>query len=416
MARSSVFEGQAEGDVQPTAESEHTLLYLSIGKGFIPAMASNVETAKLRLTNAKTGTQADSDLRFDWIMVVVSIWWLGGLFIDGWAHSNLSRLETFFTPWHAVLYSGYLAVAAALLTRGIQNLRQARSAASGKIPPLLTLLRESLPGQRWRQAIPSGYALSVLGIGLFLVSGIGDMTWHLLFGIERGTEALLSPTHLGLGLGAGLVLSGPLRAAWHRTGASPSWRQLGPAICSLTFTYSLLTFLTAYAYPLVTPWPLFASESSPTNGITGILLQTGLLTGCMLLALRRWRLPFGTFTLLLTVNGALMIAFAPRSALIALPTTLLAGLAADLLYRWLQPSLKQPTSIRLFVFLGPAIFYLLYFADLALVGPALFDSGITWTVPFWAGTPVIAGLAGFLLSYVMIPPVQPGEEKEEARL
>ncbi|HEY1353725.1 MAG TPA: hypothetical protein VGF67_29295 [Ktedonobacteraceae bacterium] len=380
-------------------------------------MASKIETAELRrLTNAKTGAQAGPDLRFDWIMVAVSTWWLAGLFIDGWAHSNIPRLETFFTPWHAVLYSGYLAVAATLLTRGIQNLRQAQRAADGRVPALLTLLRESLPEQRWRQAIPSGYTLSVLGIGLFLLSGIGDMTWHLLFGIERGTEALLSPTHLGLGLGAGLVLSGPLRAAWQRTGVSSSWRQLGPAICSLTFTYSLLTFLTVYAYPLVTPWPLFASDSSAAHGITGILLQTGLLTGCILLALRRWHLPAGTFTLLLTVNGTLMVAFAPRSALIAIPTSLLAGLAADLLYLWLKPSVQQPASVRLFVFLGPAIFYLLYFADLALVGPALFDSGITWTVPFWAGAPVIAGLAGFLLSYVMIPPVQPVEEKEETRL
>lgn len=378
-------------------------------------MASKVDSAGLRLAGAQVRAREGSDLRFDWTMVVVSIWWLGGLFIDGWAHSNIPQLETFFTPWHAVLYSGYLAVAITLLVKIVQNLRQMAIRAQGEVPSLAALIRESLPGNRWLRAIPRGYELSVLGIGIFLVSGIGDMTWHIIFGIERNTEALLSPTHLGLALGVGLALSGPLRAAWRRTDKAFSWRALGPAILSLTFTYSLLTFFTSYAYPLVIPWPIIASGTSPARGITGILLETGLLMGFVLLALRRWRLPFGTFTFMFAVNGALMIAFAPRTAPISIPVALLAGLAADLLYRGLQPSLDQPASVRLFVFLVPAVFYLLYFADLAIVGPALFHSGITWTVPFWAGTPVIAGLAGFLLSYVMIPPVQPGEEKEETR-
>jgi hypothetical protein len=379
-------------------------------------MASNAETGGLHLTSADTQTQASHDLRFDWIMIIASIWWLTGIFIDGWAHSNIPQLETFFTPWHAILYSGYLATAITLLVKSIQNLRQAKSGADGRDAPLGTLFRESLAAETWRQAIPSGYALSVLGIGIFLVSGLGDMLWHQLFGIEHSTEALLSPTHLGLALGMGLALTGPLRAAWRRCGDPPSWRQLGPAICALTFTYSLLTFLIAYAYPLVTPWPIISSGASPARGVTDILLHTGLTTSVILLALRRWRLPSGTFTFLLGVNGTLMVAFAPRTAPISIPTTLLAGLALDLLYRWLQPSLKQPASIRLFAFLGPAVFYVLYFADLAIVGPALFGSGIIWTVPFWAGTPVIAGLAGFLLSYVMIPPVQPDEEKGETHL
>lgn len=377
-------------------------------------MASNAETSRVHLAGTDIrSTQTNNDLRFDWIMIVASLWWLAGIFIDGWAHSNIPQLETFFTPWHAILYSGYLATAITLLAKSVQNLRHTQSTTDGTQRSLGTLLTESLTEQRWRQAIPSGYALSLLGIALFLVSGIGDMLWHLLLGIERGTEALLSPTHLGLALGMGLALTGPLRAIWRRSGNLSSWRQLGPAICALTFTYSLLTFLTAYAYPLVTPWPIISSGASATRGITDILLYTGITMSIILLALRRWQLPPGTLTFLLAVNGTLMVAFAPRTAPISIPTTLLAGLALDLLYRWLRPSLRQPASIRLFAFLGPVVFYLIYFADLAMVGPALFGSGIIWTVPFWAGTPVIAGIAGFLLSYVMIPPVQPDEEKVE---
>src|SRR5437868_5854413 len=88
-------------------------------------------------------------------------------------------------------------------------------------------------------------------------------------------------------------------------------------------------------------------------------------------------------------------------------------LAVDIVYRFLQPSLEQPASVRLFAFLVPAMFYTLYFVDLAIVGPVIFQGGILWSVPFWAGAPVIAGITGFLLSYVMIPPAQVVEEKDK---
>jgi hypothetical protein len=373
-------------------------------------MASKIDTVGFTLPAAQK--KVGSSLRFDWIMVVVSVWWLGGLFIDGWAHSNIPQLETFFTPWHAVFYSGYLAVTLTLLVRILLNLRQSAFNAGGSAPSLVTLIWESLKGNRWLRAIPTGYELSLLGVVIFGVSGVGDLTWHLLLGIERSTEALLSPTHLGLALGIGLTLTGPLRAAWSRSRGRPSWRQLGPAIFSLTFTFSLLTFFTAYASPLVSPWPIFDAPASATRGITNILLITALTMSFVLLALRRWRLPFGTFTFMLGLNGALMVVFSPHSLPVSVPTALLGGLAADIAYRFLQPSLEQPASVRLFAFLVPAMFYTLYFVDLAIVGPIFFQSGIIWSTPFWAGAPVIAGITGFLLSYVMIPPAQVVEEPD----
>src|SRR5260370_31896356 len=169
-------------------------------------MASETNIVGFPLTDAEEKAQSVSDRRFDWIMDVVSVWWLGGLFIDGWAHSNIPQLETFFTPWHAVLYSGYLAVTFTLLVKILLNLRQSALNAGGSMPSLVALVRESLPDHRWLQAIPNGYELSVLGVAIFGVSGIGDLTWHLILGIERSTEALLSPTHLGLALGIGLAL------------------------------------------------------------------------------------------------------------------------------------------------------------------------------------------------------------------
>ena len=349
-------------------------------------------------------------------MVVVSIWWLGGLFIDGWAHSNIPQLETFFTPWHAVFYSGYLAVALTLLVQVLLNLRQSAINAGDNTTSLLTLIWKSLPDNRWLRAIPTGYELSVLGLLIFGVSGIGDLTWHLFLGIERSTEALLSPTHLGLAMGIGLALSGPLRAAWHRSETTPTWRQLGPAILSLTFTFSLLTFFTAYASPLIAPWPIINTTSSPTRGITEILLITALSMSFVLLALRRWRLPFGTFTFIFGLNGMLMVAFSPHSLLVSVPTALLGGLAADLLYRILQPTVDQPASVHLYAFLVPMMFYTLYLIDLAIVGPIIFHSGILWSAPFWAGTPIISGIAGFLLSFVMLPPAQDADESNKPEI
>jgi hypothetical protein len=345
---------------------------------------------------------------FDWIVAGASIWWMVGLFVDGWAHSNLGRLETFFTPWHALLYSGFAATAAAL---GIGTLVNLRAAAPGS--PLVTAVRESLPGRRWLRAVPAGYELSLLGVVVFGVSGVGDLTWHLVFGIERTVDALLSPTHLGLALGLGLALSGPLRAAWRRpdAGGRASWRQLAPAVLSLTFAYSLLTFFTEYASPRVTPWAVLSGvrfgQSGLAIGIAGILLQTALLMSFVLLVARRWRLPLGVFTFVLGVNGVLMAAFNPTLGLALLPSAVLGGLAADLLYLVLRPAPQRPVRMRAFAFAMPVVLYLVYFANLEIVGPGIYGTGITWSIHLWTGSIVIAGTVGWLLSYVMFPPATP---------
>jgi hypothetical protein len=108
--------------------------------------------------------------------------------------------NTFFTPWHAVLYSGYGATAGVLLA---------------------ALMRNHAAGQPWRRALPDGYGLSLLGALIFALAGVGDMVWHTLFGVEVSTAALLSPTHLLLALGGALMTSGPLRAAWRANSSRP---------------------------------------------------------------------------------------------------------------------------------------------------------------------------------------------------
>jgi PDZ domain len=165
----------------------------------------------------------------DWAVALLSLWFIGGVYLDGWAHLHLQRLESFFTPWHAVLYSGYLAVALVLV---------------------VTAIRYRAAGHSGRWSMPPGYELSLLGVAIFALGGVGDMMWHTLFGIEVDLDALLSPTHLLLALGGSLMVTGPLRAAWHRLEeGSPSLVSSLPMLLSLTLLLSLFTFLTQYVHP-----------------------------------------------------------------------------------------------------------------------------------------------------------------------
>src|SRR5438067_13634431 len=79
----------------------------------------------------------NSSLSFDWTAVWLSTWLLCGVLMDGWAHNHFgNQIDTFFTPWHAVLYSGYLAVAAF---------------------HIWTAFRYRRKGHAWSETMPHGY-------------------------------------------------------------------------------------------------------------------------------------------------------------------------------------------------------------------------------------------------------------------
>lgn len=325
-------------------------------------------------------------VRFDWALVLLCAWPLGGAYLDAWAHNHI-RLETFFTPWHAVLYSGFLAYVIGLLAVLVANRRR---------------------GFAWGRALPQGYGLSLLGIGLLAVGGPGDLLWHLAFGIELRLDAALSPTHLLLAGAIGLIVSGPLRAAWHRkrNTSGNGWIDQLPMLLSLTFTLSLITLITQFTHPFVRPWAAISEETlnqayGQQLGMLGIVVQTGLLMGAVLLAMRRWQLVPGALTLVFTVNAGLLSLMQDQYRFI--PVALAAGVVADLLVWWLRPSVTRPAELRFFAFAVPVVLYLLYFAALMLTG------GIWWTIHFWVGTTALAGVAGWLLSYLVVPPAWPAE-------
>ncbi|MGE5141129.1 MAG: hypothetical protein ACM3JD_16800, partial [Rudaea sp.] len=337
-------------------------------------------------------------LLFDGVIAALSAWFVGGVFIDGWAHQHVPSLETFFTPWHAILYSGFAAVAVVLAIRAGQN---------------------ALLGYSFPRVVPAGYELSLLGVVLFMVGGVGDLIWHTLFGIEANVEALVSPTHLLLALGGILTVTGPLRAAWYRKDLPRTWAARLPMLLSVVYMLSLLAFFTQYAHPFGETLAARAHGTgfaSTALGVTSILIQTALLMGFALLIVRRFWLPFGSLTLILGLDTTLMVMMRYGSILDNAISTgpvplilvaVLAGLAGDILVAWLKPSAARPAAFRLFAFALPAILYALYFAALALFG-----GGIAWKIHLWAGAIVIAGIVGFLLSYAFVPPAGEWQEAE----
>lgn len=321
---------------------------------------------------------------FDWAFLIPCTWLMSGISLDGWAHNHIPSLETFFTPWHGVLYSGYLAVAVFLLA---------------------TLLRNHQRGFAWLQAIPPGYGPSLLGAGIFAVGGVLDLIWHTLFGIEKSTEALLSPTHLMLALGAVLMVSGPFRAAWQRPPTDPASdrRNLFPMLFSLAYVLAIFTFFTQFANPIANSLAdQHTGDGLISLGIASILLQTALYMGCVLFVMRRWWLPLGAFTLLYIISSIVSSLMAKDSQVLAVAIfASLTGLLIDLLYRGLKPVAERTGAIRLFAFLTPVVINGMYFLGLASI------KGLAWSVHLWAGSIVMSGIVGLLLSYVLVPPQQP---------
>ena len=318
---------------------------------------------------------------FDWAAITLSALFIGGLFLDGWAHTHGRVDDTFFTPWHAALYSGYLALALLLAGR----------AAWG-------VAREGVP---WRQALPAGYGLSLAGVAFWLVGGPFDAVWHELFGFEANVEALMSPAHAILAMGFGLMASGPLRAGLYRA-PQRWWREL-PMILSLTFVVSNLTFFTQIAHPISNLW---GARGGPPGhgmmelGITGMVLSSVIVTAPVLFLLRHDRLPAGATIILVGLNALAMgVVFdqGPYPLAVVLTTVAAAGVV-DVLRFAHQPGARRSRAYRTFAAVMPITLTAAYFGALAAT------NGIAWSTHVWVGVVIFSGVAGWLLSYLILPP------------
>lgn len=321
---------------------------------------------------------------YDWIVVGASVWLLGGLYWDGWAHGyNLP--DSFFTVWHAAFYSGFLASAAAILGPALPR----------------------APAVGLRAALPAGYGWSAVGVLTFAFGGVFDMIWHTVLGIEVNLDALFSPSHLILGTGIALIVSGPMRAAWARGSRGGLVAQL-PAVLSLTMVLSLFTFFTLFAGPYSSelgslPRPLSGIDGIVVRSLLGMYLFSALVVGCALVALGRGTLPIGAMTVLVGLNGVAMIlmrghAPVPVQVLFC-GVAIAAGIVGDLLLWRLRPSIDRVAALRAFAFLVPFCYFALYFA--AVVGES---GGTWWSVHLLTGSIVLTGIVGLLLGYAFTAP------------
>lgn len=344
---------------------------------------------------AATVVQQGRETRRDGVTGALGGWLMVGLFLDGYVHNTRGdQLESFFTPWHGVLYSGFLALALwiAWPMRHVDGPFRSRLAA-----------------------LPVGYAAGAAGALIFAVGGMADSVWHSALGVEVNLEALLSPPHLILFAGATLMLTTPARAMWRRPGSTPTLRAFFPALTSITLVTLLVGFFFMYSSGLYdfhatrgfrglfrpghelaeTPflWDILSGYGAVSRLFTTLTLMVPTL-----LILRRWEPPRGTFTLLFTTYATFMLvldAFQHPELVLA---GLVAGVVADLLVARLRPSPEQLPALRLFSAVVPATLWLVHFGLLGVVG------NLGWPFVLWGGVVLFAAGTGYTLSLLAMPP------------
>jgi hypothetical protein len=324
--------------------------------------------------------------RTDLITVLLGTWLMIGLFLDGYAHTNLiEELESFLTPWHAVFYSGFIATALWIVWTIADRAREASGA---------------------RAAIAPGYGLAVVGIVLFAVGGIGDAIWHTALGIEQGIDALLSPTHLLLFSGIILILTTPIRATYLR---SAGGRLVGldrlSVTLSVTLSTALLAFFFFYLWAPGRPWV----TEQPYNGVTGdgefavmvgiaaIMISNLVLLGPLAAVLRRWQPPFGLATVSWTAaSGMTAVAFDLVLGL-ALLVGAVGGLVADLSVARTKAGPGNPRGAMMALTIPPLAAWSAYFIGIEFWG------NLQWPPEIWGGAIVFAALSGVGLTTLSPP-------------
>lgn len=313
-----------------------------------------------------------STTRRDLAVALATLWLAGGLYLDGWAHSHVPELETFFTPWHGVLYSGYAALAVAL------------------VPAALWRGRPAGPVRDW---VPAGYGLGLLGAVLFAAGGVTDMAWHTLLGIEVGLEALLSPPHLLLLTAGTLMVTTPVRAAAaRRTGPSvgPSaGRDLPVLLCMLSAT-GIAAFFLNYLSPFTDAPAAFDSygDGGPTFGLAQYLTFTTLAVAATLFVWTRLgRVPAGLITLVVAAASIPNGVFDDFEHLAAQLWPLAGAALADAAVQWTAARRPDLTPVAA----GTAIPLLVWTTHLIGVQTSL---GVAWSEELWSGVIVLTTLAG----------------------
>lgn len=323
----------------------------------------------------------------DLVTQLLGIWLLLAVFLDGWAHLHVPGLETFFTPWHAALYSGLLAMAAWTAT---------------------VIWRNREPGQPLARAIPAGYGGTVVGVVLFAVAGVLDLAWHEILGIEVSLDALVSPTHLLLGFSLFLILGTGVRSARARS-RSAAFVWTPPALLAVALMTGLGAFFLIYCSAFVRTGPAVPYVPTPIGspghtqaelpaaiGMASYLVTTALISAPFLYTFSGTRRPpRGIATILVAVVAWLPLAmsgFRPAAAAGAAGATVAAVVVDVALARR-----AGPVTGRRLPAVSAVLAALIWTGQLA--GIALV-SGIGWPVSMWLGAIVLSSAVAAGLAFV----------------
>lgn len=311
------------------------------------------------------------------VTVLAGAWLVGGVFVDGWAHFNRPGLETFFTPWHALLYSGAAALFGWLL----------------------------LPG---RTLAVTDRVWTVAAAGIFATGGLGDLLWHQALGVETGLDALVSPTHLLLLLGGLIGVTAPLRET--RDQPSAGLRAGLPVLGSITLAAALGAFFLLYVSPFASDAPTVALTAIPEGapghqeaeapviaGLAAYVVSTAVVVIPVLVLLSRRLLPFGGITVLVTTVATLSTAVTQFEQPAAPLAAAVAGLGADVV-GW--TSRRLPVAAQLPV-IGAALPLLLWTAQL---GALALTAEVRWPAELLIGAPVLSAMLGAVLGVLATPP------------
>jgi hypothetical protein len=322
--------------------------------------------------------------RDDFVAAMCSIWMVGGLFTDGWAHRN-QKPETFFSPWHGVLYSGFIASALWLLkvVRGGQS-----------------------SGHTGRAAIPIGYGFRVIGVAIFGVAGVTDFAWHSIFGIEVNTEALLSPPHLALFTGGLLMAAGSITSSLARESMpTATWRSMGSVIAAVTFVLSTVGFFVMYLSPYDyghfdrgtfaeiggNRWLMNQTRS---GGVASILIFTLLMTATLMWLTNHIALPPGSLLIVMAVPALLQSALTSFELVHRVSGVVVAGIVAELTWPLVRRRIDHRLTMACWIGGLMTLTWFVMFGAIAAI------EGLAWSAEFWSGSSILAGLlaAGLVIA------------------
>ena len=241
--------------------------------------------------------------------------WCLGCTWTGWSHGE--RGGWWADPVARMLYLGFAVTAAWILTRN-----QRRGAWS-------------------LRAVPAGYRLALVGVGLAMVAVAGDTVWHTLVRGQPGA----GPADLAVPPGAvrGGVPAGQLgrcgRRGRVRAGAGAGLRVFWPVVLSTTLVVAMTAFFFSSRR-----WPRPCCRAAPRRARRRRCTSAGLLAaqfavrGAGAAAPAAWQTPLGTFTVM-AGSVALLLATQTGLGLIGLAgAAVLGGAAADVAVTLLRPS------------------------------------------------------------------------------